>query len=151
MITFAESFLYIDMIDGVKQYCPASGATLTLKVFNLTVTKANVSETYASGQSSVPISTLLGRSPEILRISGPLCKINTYSSVLATIGSNHYVNTLYNTFLVGSILTITSSISPEANGEWIVSEFTIRRTSQRRNLITYDLTLKKWYIDLPSM
>lgn len=139
---------------GYKGFKGASGATHQLKVYNISNKRNAYREGQASyNQTTTPTSELMGKEPDVITIEGPLCYIDptgvTVSNYLGTI-SNHNVNTLYNAFIPCSILAATSTVSPDINGNWIVYTFKIKRNTQKRSIVTFELVLYKWYGALPS-
>ena len=160
MITFTETFLSITMEAlpgkiGYKGFGHATGATHQLKVYNIS-NKRNV---YREGQASysqttTPTSELIGREPDIITIDGPLCYLDSTGTMVSNyLGSisNHNVNTLYNAFIPCSILAATSTVSPDVSGKnWIVSTFKIKRNTQKRSIVMFELVLYRWYGALPS-
>ena len=153
-ITFTERFLSITMTyegkSGYKGYQGESGDTHTIKVYTISETKQIKKQGIASySQDAVPMSNLLGKQPDILKIEGKLCMVSEVNEYLATL-THRPVNALYNAFLPCSIVTASSTVAPEANGNWMVDMFKIKRNLQKRDIVAFELILYRWYGPLPG-
>ena len=146
--------------NGHKGYAVESGATHTIKVYNITETRQVYSQGISSySQTVTPMSVTLGREPDIVKIEGKLCQVNEVYNANGTIKAGGFLsylssyrnlNTIYNVFLPCSIVEATSTVSPNVNGKWLVDLFKVKRNLQKRDLILFELTLCRWYGDLPS-
>ena len=150
MFTVTERCLNIDMIDGVKQFDGLDTGSHTLKITNITKQRSANFNNQATGQSSVPFTTVTGQNPDEIQIVGVIGDLDDVAIAINSV--THNVNTLQNLFLVGSILTVTANTTnPEiATGTyWIVDSFTVRRNVKSIGKTTFELGLKRWYQDLP--
>lgn len=164
MITLAEKFLNMTMVhngeNGHKGFDILDGATHTIKVYTISDTRAIYKQGISSySQSVVPTSVTLGREPDIIKIEGKLCRVDEVYDTNGNIKSNGFLsylsshrnlNTIYNVFLPCSIVTASSTVAPEANGNWMVDMFKVKRNLQKRDLILFELVLIKWYGALPT-
>ena len=150
MLTFTEYFLNITMVNGNKIFVPVHGTDHVMKSFRVSNVKGANSESYTTGQSSVPISTLLGRKATTITISS-YWSFHEVPYLLEGLTNWRIVNNLPNVFLPGSILAVTNN---EVNqnlplgSRWLVDTYTYRRSSTRRGVIVYDLTLIEWHNEL---
>ncbi len=153
-ITLAERFLSITMTyrdkSGYKGYQGEIGNTHTLYVYTITDTRQIKKLGISSySQDAIPTGVIQGRQPDILKIEGKLCKVSEVDAYLARLSSRS-VNTIYNVLLPCSIVTATSTAAPEANGNWMVDMFKVKRNLQKRDIILFELVLYKWYGELPG-
>lgn len=143
--TFDEHFLSITMNYngewGHKGYGNEGGSTIPIDVYSINKIKQVSKDGHSSySQTVTPISVLKGRKPDRLQIEGKLCLVHDVNSYLGMIGNRNF-NTLYNVFLPCSILLGYG----DCGGEWIVETFKIKRTSQKRDIVGFELILQRWY------
>lgn len=135
---------------GHKGYQGATGNTHTIKVYSITDTRQLKKLGVSSySQTSTPMSVILGKQPDVIKIEGKLCMVSEVETYLAGL-SHRPCNTLFNVFLPCSIVSATSSECPEANGNWLVDTFKIKRNLQKRDIVSFELVLYKWYAALPG-
>ena len=148
-ICFSEMCLYITMRSGNKVYAPRVTATHELEVFTIQDRREANAEVQATGQSSAPIRTLMGRKLDTFVIEFPIP--NMTASLTALPSDARVRNTPKNLFLASSILTVTDNTYTTelpVGSNWFVESFSLKRTSARRMYVG-TLTLKRWYGDLP--
>lgn len=146
-LTITEQFLNITMEHdgyiGWKGYDYIDGASheldATIRVLSTEV-ESQSNPSYS--QSSTPISYVLGKKPDKIKIEGPLCKVDEVDDYLSSISSHRNLNTIYNVFLPCSIITISDA---SYGGLWIVDTFKIKRDTKNREWILFELIVDKWY------
>lgn len=150
MLTFTEYFLNITMVNGNKIFETKRGGSHVLKAFRISNAKGANSETIATGQSSLPVTTLQGRKAIQLTISS-YWSFSEIPSILTELAGSRIINEMVNIFLPGSVLIVTENdINRDIslNSAWMVDRFSFRRSKTRRGVIIYDLTLIEWNNDL---
>jgi hypothetical protein len=153
MLTLSEYFLNITMVNGNKIFLPAHGGDHVLKTFRVSMSKGANSESEPTGQTSTPHSVLMGRKAVTVTISG-YWSYKDIPDILKSLEKNRIVNEMVNIFLPGSILVVTNndmSIELPINSRWLVDTFAFRRSSTRRGIVVYDLTLIEWYNELVTL
>lgn len=154
MLTFKERYLKIVINNGCKQYDPQEGMEYNIDAYRIVDTRTNEKISVTGGQNNSPYTILTGKQPDVIRLEGKMCHLSGVAGILAAMKTARPQGRpiLANWFLVGAIVEANGgNISPELNGFWIVSQFAIKRNVQKREFILFDLVLKKWTKNLPSM
>lgn len=145
MATFTISLIQYDMVNGVKVFATGSSWSIFLPVTNTNVIRKSTMLSSSTGSQSEPISTILGQEPAGAVIEGPLCEVDDVSTISTKVLS--IKKHILNLFPVCSKVTVSGFDVTEVGGSYMVESFTIKRNLQRRSVIMYSLSLKRWYDD----